>query len=175
MTEQLDPSPTEKITVASIVGRLAYALESSLSAGDVAELRRLRPKDVGSPAFWKIAALYLEPAGQLPKGGDARDEAERRWAAILQGLAALGPLHRHGIGLGGALAVAGFAELRFVRLLGGRGEGLLDLVRTTAQFLAAKGQSVDWTDAARLVLSGGRSNEETVRRRLARDYYRNLG
>lgn len=186
MTEQLESGsgPTQTATtdeasgrprsLSSVMTQLAHVLTDTLSSGDVADLRRLAPSDAGSPAFWKIVALVLEPAGQLPEGGPTRDAAERRWAAILQGLANLGHLHQHGLGLGRALAEASFAELRFVRLLRSHDSGLLDLVRTTARFLAAKGQAVDWTDMAWLVLSDGRKHEEKVRRRLARDYYRHL-
>jgi len=70
-----------------------------------------------------------------------------------------------------ALATAGFSELRFVRLLQADGEQLLDELPSLARFLAAKEIPADWGAAARLILSAGRSDEESARRRLAREYY----
>lgn len=161
-------------SLGGVIGRLAHAMsrEGPLGAGEVAELRRLEPHDPGSPAFWKVVAAYLEDS--LPSGGERLDDAERRWAAILSGLATLGPLHRQGVRLGLALAEAGLSELRFVRLLRAHDEGLLHQARVTAKFLSAKGQPADWTGMARLVLSDGRDDEERVRRQLAREYYGHL-
>jgi CRISPR system Cascade subunit CasB len=165
----------QPVSLRSLMGMLAHATEKILSPGDLADLRRLGEGDIGSPAFWKVAALWLEPKGFLrDQGGEARDAAERRWAFILAGLATLGHLHQPGYRLGRALAEAGFSELRLVRLLRSYDETLLDLVRITARQLAAKGQQVDWADAAELVLSDGADHEESVRRRVARDFYKHL-
>ena len=105
----------------SVLNQIAYAIGNVLSAGDVASLRRLQPKDPSAPAFWRVAALYLTPAGMLPRGGEPLDAAERRWASILNAMARLTGLHRPGRRLGHALAASGFSELRFVRLLRARG------------------------------------------------------
>jgi CRISPR system Cascade subunit CasB len=177
MTEQLEstggPAPQES-SLASVIGRLAQAMDKTLSPGDLADLRRLTPQNPYAPAFWKLVVNDAGLEAMLPVRDEARDEAERRWGAILQGLATLGRFHTFGVGLGRALAEAGFAELRFVRLLRAHDEGLLDQARITARFLSAKGQPGDWTDMAWLILSDGRGHEEKVRRRLARDYYRHL-
>ncbi len=171
----MSASPTkssEGISLAKVMGQIAHALNHVLSSGDVAELRRLAPTEPGSPAFFKLAALYLEPSGFLPRGGQLRDDAERKWAAILAGMATIGHLLTPGRRLGEALVMAGFSELRFVRLLRAQDQKLLDLARLSAKFLAAKGEGVDWTDMASLVLSEGQKHEENVRRSIARDYYR---
>jgi len=182
MTEQLELNPeaepgTQPVaaappSLASVVSRIAHALEGTLSPGEVADLRRLRPGEPGSPAFWKVATHFLE--AQLPPSGEARDLAERRWAAIVQGLATLGHLLQPSRSLGRALAEARFSELRFVRLLRAQGDGLFKAVEITAKFLAAKGRSADWTGMARLVLSEGRPDEEKTRRQVAREYFRHL-
>lgn len=157
----------------STVNFLAASIgEGRLSAGDIAELRRLDPTDPGSPAFWKIAGSVLEPYGWLSGDGETRNESERRWAVILRALAALAPLHAPGRRLGAALAEGDLSEVRFVRLLRARGEILRKEVRTVASFLASKAVRVDLTGFADLVLSEGMELwEEDARRRIARDYY----
>ena len=168
------PDPSRAASLGSVVGRLAHALQAELPPGVVADLRRLSPGDPASPAFFKIAAGYLEPAGWLSGDGPRRDQSERRWGALLCGMAHTVGLHQPGARLGRALAEAGYSELRLVRLLQSRGAGLLDTVRLTARFLAAKGQAVDWSELARLVLSDGQQHAESVRRGVSRDYFRNL-
>lgn len=158
-------------TLSALVNRIAVALDKALPAGDVAALRRLSPDDPGSPGFWKIVVSYLEPAGALPDGGSSREEVEVRWAAILNVLARLGPLHRPGRRLGRALAACGFSELRLARLLRASGEPLVHESLMAGRFLAAKGEPADVTDLARLILSDGRSDADRVRRWIARDYY----
>ena len=168
------PSPREEApSLRSVVGQLAHAVGSTLGPGDVAALRRLDPADPACPAFFKVAAAFLVPAGLLPAGGEARDEAERRWASVLSGLA-IHEMHAPDRRLGQALAAAGFSELRFVRLLRAHDSGLRDEVRTTARFLASKAERADWTEMAQLVLSDGHDHAEAVRRRIARDFYANL-
>jgi len=43
-----------------------------------------------------------------------------------------------------------------------------------ARFLAAKAEAVDWTDAARLLLTYSDDGKEQIRREIAGDFYRNL-
>jgi CRISPR system Cascade subunit CasB len=180
-SEKQPPSPTEasdegreetRSSLSSIVWSIAGAMQSkAIGTGDMAELRRLHAQDPGNPAFWKIAAHYLEPQGYLRGDGPRRDETERRWAAILNFMAHLSLFLRPGSRFGGALAEAGLSELRFIRLLRAQDQSLLDEVRTLARFLSSKGQPVDPTDLARLVLSDGAPHEESVRRKVARDFY----
>jgi len=153
------------------INRIAAGLRHAGAAGDRASLKRLQWDDPSSPAYWRFLTEYVEDAGLLPASGERRHDEEVCWAAILAAIAQLAELHRPGRALGDALAVAHFAELRFVRLLRAREHGLLDNVRLTARFLAAKGEYVDCTDLARLVLSAGGRNEEAVRRRIARAFY----
>jgi CRISPR system Cascade subunit CasB len=158
-------------TLASLVGTLARAVERDLSPGDLAALRRLDPVDATTPAFWRACATYLQPAGAVPQSDPARSEVERRWAAILSSLAQMKGMHRGDASLGSALARAGYSDARFERLLRARDEALLRQARDAARFLSAKGQPANLADLARLVLSDGRTDEETTRRRTARDYY----
>jgi CRISPR system Cascade subunit CasB len=141
-----------------------------LTTGDVAQLRRMDPRQPAA-AFFKLAGVVLD---DLP--GDARslEERETRWAAIICGLANLGDLHRPDDRLGDVLAEAGYSDFRFVRLVRADSDHLVDELPSLSRYLAAKGVSVDWTDAARLMLSAGGPNEEAVRRAIARDFYRVL-
>ena len=105
---------------------------------------------------------------------DSSTSWTRRWAAIACAMALTVGQHAQGRPAGAALADAGLAELRFVRLLRAHGDPLFHALRTTAHYLAAKAAPVDWRDLAALVLSDGRSDEERVRRRIARSYYGQL-
>ena len=166
-TETLENAPT----LGSVVGRIAAFLEHGgavLTSGDTAALRRMDPRKPVAP-FFKIIGVALEE--QLPAEPFAREDYETRWSAIVIGLSHLGDLYRPGMRLGRTLAEAGFSDLRFSRLLRADTERLLDDLPMVARFLAAKSVPVDWTDAARLILSSDRSDEEKVRRNLARDYY----
>jgi CRISPR system Cascade subunit CasB len=156
----------------SLVGRLARMIEKELSPGEVASLRRLEPADPSVPAFWKVVATALDDV--LPSAAEAREEAERRWAAILGAMASARGLHRSRQALGAALAQAGFSELRFTRLLRARGDQTFPSVRAAAQYLASKAIGFDAHDLARLVLSEDGPSEEKVRRDVARSYYRQL-
>lgn len=164
------PEPTRR----TAWQRVIYNVDR-LGPGDLADLRRLRPDDLGHPAFWRLAADVLEPAGLLPGGGPARDRAEARWAASLSAVARLYKLHRAKRSLGEALGAAGYAELRFVRLLRAQGPALWEAVRTASQYLASKAEAADLVDFIELVESDGHAAwGEHVRRRLARAYYRRI-
>lgn len=158
-------------TLSHSVGRIAGWLSNpggSLSAGDVAALRRMDPRRPHA-AFFKLSALALDEV--LPSDPAWRLDAENRWAAIVVGLAHLGGLHRSGVRLGRALVESDFSELRFARLLRGDTDSLMDQLPMLGRFLAAKEASADWSQAAWLLLSAGRRDEESARRVLARDFY----
>jgi CRISPR type I-E-associated protein CasB/Cse2 len=163
----------DEFTVGRLVGRLAGLLrgDGSLSKGDVAQLRRMDPRQP-VPAFFKTAGMVLDPV--LPGEVRSRTDSETRWAAVIAGLAILGPLHQHGLRLGTVLATADYSELRFVRLIRSGAEQLVDELPSLARFMTAKQSPVDWTAAADLVLSAGRTTEDAVRRHIARDYYGSL-
>jgi CRISPR system Cascade subunit CasB len=161
-------------TIPSVVARITHAFEKRLSGGERAELRRMTPEDPGCPAFWRIVAQDLEPSGLLPKGESARLESERSWAAVLSGMAVMQGLLQVGRRPGHALAEAGFSEQRLARLLRARREGLEDMLRGVARFLASKGQAVDWAPLAQLILHQDEERGEVIRRAIARDYYGSL-
>ena len=156
--------------LAERVHLIAHALGHGglFTDGDLAALRRMDPRVPDAPAFWKVHALFLNDIAHA--GGDDADEFERRWATLVVGLAHLRGLHRRGAHLGRACANAGLSEIRFSRLLRAEGNALVSELSTLARFASAKGQALDWSDAARLVFLDGDSGER-VRRRIAREYY----
>lgn len=146
--------------VAGLIARISGYLRhggGALTAGDLAALRRMDPRRPET-AFVKLATLT-----ELPD--------DDRWPAIVCGLAILGEQHRRDAWFGSALAEAGFSELRLNRLLRADAERLLDELPAVARFLAAKSCAADWTGAAWLLLSAGRSNDEQSRRTVARQYF----
>lgn len=155
---------------ADVVNRLARALATDLSPGELSQLRRMEPHDPGCPAFWRLVIQILEPSGALPMG-DPREAAEVEWAAVLSAMVRLAGSHDPKIPLGRALAAAGYSELRLVRLLRSHGEQLGIELRKMATYLASKGERADLTLLASLIRSHDPQAAERIRRRLARDYY----
>ncbi len=158
-------------TLASTISRLVHLCQKGLPTGEIAELRRLRPDNPWVPAFWRIAAQVLEPAGHLAGPSLAREDAERRWGMILAIVAELAAFHSPDCPLGRALAHCGFSDLRFMRLVRASSDSLLVDARQAARFLASRGEAARLTDFAHLLLSDGTPRGEDVRRRLARDFY----
>jgi CRISPR type I-E-associated protein CasB/Cse2 len=163
----------ERQSVGSLVSAIAAFLEGggAISTGDVAALRRMDPRHPDA-AFFKIEGLVLDD--HLPGDADARADLETRWAAVVAGLAQLGSLHVPGDRLGDVLADVQYSELRFARLVRADVDRLVDELPSLARLLSAKGAQVDWTGAAQLILSAGGRNEESIRRHIARDYFRSM-
>ncbi|MDO8434694.1 MAG: type I-E CRISPR-associated protein Cse2/CasB [Candidatus Binatus sp.] len=165
----MEQAPAETSTLASLAGRLAALISDGLSPGDVATMRRMRPDEIGAPIFWRLAASEL--AGEFTTEGPRRDRQERRWAVILQAMAEMRHLHDPRKSLGASLADADIAEQRLLKLLRAGDDALFDAVRVIAHHLATRGVATNTADLARLILSDGGPNQESVRRKLARDFY----
>lgn len=153
-----------------IIGRLAHAIqyETFLSPGDVAELRRMSP-ELPAPAFWRIVASLLEPV--LPAGGEARDRAERAWATLISALAYAKGAHSPRP-LGRAFIEAGVTEDRLEALLRADEAVLPERLRTVVHLADSRRVSLDFDALARLSLHPpDQPRGQTVRRRIARDYY----
>jgi len=162
-------------------GRALSALRHVLKEADPGTLSRLRRMDSKSPPpdFFRVTAGVLEDV--LPQGGPWRDQAESRWAILVQAMAtALGTSPETG-GLlgtepfGEALAQAQVAELRVLRLLETEDDQLGDLVRQAVHQLVSKGQSFGIYQLADLVLDRDPRDperRERARRRIARSFYR---
>lgn len=157
-----------------VIRTLGERLASKAAIGERAALRRLNYAAPDVPAFWKIVVDDLD--GLIVDDEPARGRQERRWAAILAGLAEVAGagFYRRGRRLGEAAAAAKILEGRFTKLLRAHDDALLDLIRPLSRQLVAKGEHVDWADVARLVLSDGANDEEQVRRHLAQLYFSTL-
>lgn len=160
-------SDRDPVTMA--VARLAHRLaDKHFPRGDAAELRRLAPERQApmGAAFWR---LLLDC---VPDDRRAGVKAERRWAAIIHGMAVMAPNHhRQGDKPGGVLFDARYSELRLHRLLQAEDDALLDAVGRLARFLRAKGRPIDWVRLARLILADSPHYLEIQRREIARDYF----
>ncbi|MCB9656970.1 MAG: type I-E CRISPR-associated protein Cse2/CasB [Sandaracinaceae bacterium] len=148
-----------------------------LTRGDVASLRR--EDGARSPVFYKLASMMLRDV--LPRGGEAQlSEAERRWARVVHLLARTAGQHVvRGPKFGAALADAGLAEARFVRLLRAEGDAIDPASRAAIAPLVQQALSFDALDLAALIVSAPHptfrfhlEDGDDVRRRVARDFYR---
>jgi CRISPR system Cascade subunit CasB len=83
-------------------------------------------------------------------------------------------LHDYDTPLGEALAMAGWSEVRFVRLMEADAETLPVLLRRMAQYLASKEQRANWDDVRRLLFTTDPDRADDVRLNIARTYYRTL-
>lgn len=136
-------------------------------AGSLAELRRLDPEKPDGPAFWWLVAQHA------PRAFDD-DHAAWALATVVQGMAIAHPFHRPSDGLrllGRALAEADVSEARLMRLLRSPWSDLPEELRRLARLMGAKGDAgrFDWSDAFDLLFW---RDGESIRRRIARDYYR---
>ncbi|MCB9492551.1 MAG: type I-E CRISPR-associated protein Cse2/CasB [Dehalococcoidia bacterium] len=166
------PGEPPETSLGSVVARLAVVMQSGLSPGDLAALRRLRG-DVPPAAFYRLVARHLEPES-LPEVGAAREALEARWMIVLAAMARLVGLHRPRLSLGEALADAGYHELRFERLLRADSAALPEQIQAASIYLAARGAPCDHADLAALVLTTDPARATQLRRRLARSYHRTL-
>lgn len=156
-----------RATLGSAIGAIAAGMNGGFSPGEIAALRRVGQKSWGVPAYWRVVSRILESRGLVVSERD-----EKRWAVVLSALALLSGQHARGVSLGRALASAGVSELRVERLLRAHDDALLDLIRPLAHQLASKGTSFDQATLADLVISDGTKREDSVRRAIARDFYR---
>ncbi|MFM8443518.1 MAG: type I-E CRISPR-associated protein Cse2/CasB [Methylococcus sp.] len=168
MTTNSTPAPETESLWASIA-RLAGILSSEhFPTGDRAALKRMAPDQPPPLAFYRFAFR------ELPEGWEYRRPV---WQTLIAGLALSGNHgnpHSPQRPLGKALAEQGYSEARLERLLAAEGDTLNTLLLRAARFLAAKAEAVDWTDAARLLLTYSDDAKEQIRREIAGDFYRNL-
>ncbi len=166
-------SDTGRRDLGGAVAAVADAFASGrIDTGERAELRRLRPDDPSSMAFWHVLARIVEPRHRAPESESGREAWEKQWAVVLAGMATLSHAPDHSPGH--ALAEAGFHELRLRRLLRATGHRLGDELLGAARFLSAQGVPMDWRDGARLAHYDPDHTPEWadgVRRRIARDYF----
>lgn len=164
----------ESISPSQSVGRAAGMLhpeEGSLPNGDRAALRRIDLDQPVTSTLWKV--LFALDQDESPDW-ISQTKWEQRWATLLMGMAHCAGLHDYDVPLGQALAEAGWAETRFVRLLEADDETLPVLLRRMAQYLASKQQPANWDDVRRLLFYQSGDTAEDIRLSIARSYYRTL-
>jgi CRISPR type I-E-associated protein CasB/Cse2 len=142
-----------------VIGLIAHRLSDRdrFGTGPLAELRRLDPDGpLSEPALHRL--LTNVPESWLVGDG------LRRWTLIV-----------HAMALGSALLASGFKEGRLVNLLDATSDELLTALPRAVRFLVTRGHSLNAFALADLVLSASRDDggwSESVRRRIAQDYYR---
>lgn len=150
------------------IGRLAAVLASSHVAGsDRAALQRMVPGTAPPLAYYRLWLRHL--ADEVP------DTAQTgAWMLLAAGLAAShAQANRPGRGFGQALAESGWHEARLERLLAADVDGQqLKLAADGLRFLAARGETFDWVDLARLLLARTDRARDAIHRRIATDFYR---
>ena len=181
VAEQGSAPPLERA-----VNKVAALLREDHARGVAAALRRYRPGDAPSFAFWSTHAEMIETLYKW---------RVERWPLVLAVMAELKGLHQPFGNLGATLAHEGYSELRLDRLLRAEGDALAHALRGTAHFLASRGAQVDQAQLARLYLHqpsdpAPRSSDltpaewsdpvlrfskltpaERIRRRIAKDYF----
>ena len=156
------PKPTRR----ELVAKLRDAVDGA-DPGTLAALRRFKADALPPAAFYRLTVALLDD--MLPESGKLRDDREHQWGVIVAAMAnAKGFLAS--VPFGEALARAGVAEMRVLRLLEARAEQLPSLVRTLVHQLVQKGQPFDPNDLANLVLAP--DDDRAPRRKIAQSFYR---
>lgn len=157
-------------------GAQLQALLDDLNPGALAQLRRGTPQQVAqTPSFWGIYLKFNQDDEQRSSAAAqaAQLRYEQGWALLLQA-AALGIRHEAGQGLGKAMALAGWSELRFTRLMRADLDQLLSLVPQLARYLKSKEVGANLEELRALILIQDPKKAEELRQRFARDYYKTL-
>jgi CRISPR type I-E-associated protein CasB/Cse2 len=140
-----------------------------INTGALASLRRGSAHDVArQAAFHRLLAAV--PDHEIPTHDLIR------WAAVAQCMALTGIPSTKSESDGTAMAHADLSESRFARLLASHGDGFRDQLLLVARYLHSKDTSLNWYELGELTLTDGINEEraDTLRLRLARDYYRAL-
>ncbi|MDE2780368.1 MAG: type I-E CRISPR-associated protein Cse2/CasB [Chloroflexota bacterium] len=173
-TEQLTEEtlhPADHRNAARVARHLT---KPGITPGDIAKLKRMNPNHPTEKVFWEtcidlgidqagegLTTTWARISGMIAKGTKVTEER------------ADGP-HDGNIPLGKALATAGYSESRLKALLNAEGTSVIETLERAVAFLYSKTQKFNWNDAARLALTGHRTqaSREADRMRIARDYYR---
>lgn len=153
--------------LASSVGRIAAVLEhEGFPPAERAALRRMNPEILPPLAWYRFALPHL------PEDWDLTEERQKKWMTLVAGIALMSPAaHRPDVSLGQALGESGYSEARLERLLEAEGDTQRVLLLRAARYLAAKSRPFNWTEAALLLFAREENKQESIRRRIARDFY----
>ncbi|NLY54283.1 MAG: type I-E CRISPR-associated protein Cse2/CasB [Firmicutes bacterium] len=149
------------------IGRIAGIICSDrFATGERAALRRMTPGQPLPLYFYRFAFSHL------PQGWE---HAIDDWTTIVAGIALMSPnAHAPRIGLGGALAEAGYSDSRLERLLAADDEVRRTLFLRAVRFLAAQSKPFNWVEGARFLLTKDDDKRELLHLHLARDFYNKI-
>jgi CRISPR system Cascade subunit CasB len=153
-------------TIATISGVIG---SDNFPTGERAALRRMTPRQPPPLAFYRFAFSHL------PEAWDRDEASQKDWMTLSAGIAIMSPgAHESSQRLGRVLAENRYLELRLERLLSDSavGDPRRILLLRAARFLAAKGCSVNWVDAAQLLLTRNPEKSTAIREQIAKDFYR---
>lgn len=155
-------NPSENLY--QIVGRLASILENDrFPTAERATLRRMMPGQTLPLAFYRFAFKNLPEQWQR-----FLDE----WVSLVAGISLMSPnAHNPEVGLGIALADAGYSEARLERLLASTDEVRRVLFLRAVRFLAAKAKPFNWVEGAQFLLTKDKDKLEALQLSIARDFY----
>lgn len=155
-------NPSENLY--QIVGRLASILENDrFPTEERATLRRMMPGQTLPLAFYRFAFKNLPEQWQR-----FLDE----WVSLVAGISLMSPnAHNPEVGLGIALADAGYSEARLERLLASTDEVRRVLFLRAVRFLAAKAKPFNWVEGAQFLLTKDKDKLEALQLSIARDFY----
>ena len=157
----------------------AGILHSAFSTGEMAELRRMHPEvdEARPPVFWKLLCRY----GIIGSDTDERNSVlsaaeERRWAALIQGMAMTAELCRDakddfGKALGGAEEGGDTLSKRFDQLMRATPERFLVLLRHMLKLALSKNCAFSWDSLASLILTTDEQKLSRIRTRLTQSFY----
>ena len=179
LKENAPPSAKESLPDhlgAIINGLRAEIREQEFPRGDHAQLRRMDPSAPGPAVFWRLYA-----GRKLSQIGG--EDAEKKWATIIQGIALLSEHDRGSQRSFGRSLFEGddpnrsspfYSERRLNQLLVARGQTFRTLLRRAFRMLVDTGQCIYWPQVVELVLNDGLNEGEAdrIRSKIAFDYYR---
>lgn len=149
--------------------------ELHFPTGDRAALRRYEPRH-NTRGETVALRLLIEAGGEEEWASKDIKIAVERWAWLLHCMALMsGPdrkPHDRGKDPGAVLHTIGYSEARLGRLLDARGDTFDDLLARTCRMVAARGETIDWTRVAPLVLAENGDVAERARLRIAASYYK---
>ena len=177
-----DPTQADRFNPQTAITFASAMASERISTGDLAQLRRMNPKDPGPPAFWKLTAGM---------GISRNQELAAKWALIVKGIALMTSrtaetgtrkeAHDYQTPVGRALFQGNdpkrdrplYSEQRLGRLLNAKGNIMTTLLVRAFHIMANEKAAFNWEEMARLVLNEGRHRQadRNARNRIADFYY----
>jgi len=146
------------------------AADDRLTTEDIEALRGL---SLDAPDE-RLLHRVLRPLGLVDSPGWIEQRQwNRKWAALLKGMAICAGLHDPTVPLGEALARTDWPEERFTRMMEARNGQLPTFIEWAARHLAGEKQAVNWDDVRRLLFKSG-DHAKQLRLRIANDYFRTV-